>query len=55
MSERREQRRVERSAGTGTVTRDGAPLGIITYSLEIWQRFHIIRGFGTGRRRKWRA
>jgi len=48
MSERREQRRIERSAGTGTVTRGGILLGTITYLLEIWQTFHIIRGFGTG-------
>ena len=48
MSERREQRRVERSAGTGTVTRGGAVIGSVTYVMEIWQTFHIIRGLGPG-------
>ena len=47
MSERREQRRIERSAGTGTVSRDGIDLGTMSYVLEIWQTFHIIRGLGT--------
>jgi hypothetical protein len=48
MSERREQRRVERCAGTGTVTRDDARLGSVTYVMEIWQTFHIRRTFGPG-------
>ena len=48
MSERREQRRIERTAGTGTVSRDGVQLGTVSYLLEIWQTFHIIRGFGPG-------
>ena len=48
MSERREQRRVERSAGTGTVTRNGVAMGNVTYVMEIWQTFHISRTFGPG-------
>jgi hypothetical protein len=48
MSERREQRRIERTAGTGTVSRDGVQLGTLSYLLEIWQTFHIIRCFGPG-------
>ena len=48
MSERREQRRIERTAGTGTMLRDGVALGTVSYLLEIWQTFHIIRGFGPG-------
>jgi hypothetical protein len=48
MSERREQRRIERTAGTGTVSRDGMQLGTMSYLLEIWQTFHITQGFGTG-------
>lgn len=48
MSERREQRRIERTAGTGTVSRDGMQLGTMSYLLEIWQTFHIIRGLGPG-------
>jgi hypothetical protein len=48
MSERREQRRVERCAGTGTVTRDGVAVGSVSYVMEIWQTFHIIRTFGPG-------
>ena len=48
MSERREQRRIERSEGTGAVARDGMPLGTVTYLLEIWQTFHIVRAFGAG-------
>lgn len=48
MSERREQRRVERCAGTGTITRDGVPMSNVTYVMEIWQTFHIIRTFGSG-------
>lgn len=46
MSERREQRRVERCAGTGTVARDGVALGSVSYVMEIWQTFHIIRALG---------
>ncbi len=48
MSERREQRRIERTAGTGTVSRDGVELGTLSYLLEIWQTFHIISGLGPG-------
>jgi hypothetical protein len=48
MSERREQRRIERASGTGTVSRDGVQLGTMSYLLEIWQTFHIVRGFGPG-------
>lgn len=48
MSERREQRRVERCAGTGTVTRDGVTLGDVTYVMEIWQTFHMLRTLGPG-------
>lgn len=48
MSERREQRRIERTAGAGTVSRDGMQLGTMSYLLEIWQTFHIIRGLGVG-------
>jgi hypothetical protein len=48
MSERREQRRIERSAGTGSMSRAGAPLGTVSYILEIWQTFHIVQGFGAG-------
>jgi hypothetical protein len=48
MSERQEQRRIERTAGTGIVARDGIQLGTMSYLLEIWQTFHIIRGFGAG-------
>ena len=48
MSERREQRRMERAAGTGIVSRDGVQLGTMSYILEIWQTFHIIRGLGAG-------
>lgn len=48
MSERQERRRVERVAGTGTVTRDGAAIGTATYLMEIWQTFHILRTFGAG-------
>jgi hypothetical protein len=48
MSERREQRRIERSAGTGTLSRGGAALGTVSYLLEIWQTIHIIRTFGPG-------
>jgi hypothetical protein len=48
MSERREQRRVERCAGTGTVMREGVALGSATYVMEIWQTFHIQRTFGPG-------
>lgn len=49
MSERREERRIERSAGTGVIARDGAALGTVSYLLEIWQTFHIVRTFGPGR------
>ena len=48
MSERREQRRIERGAGTGTMSRAGAPLGTVSYLLEIWQTFHIVQTFGPG-------
>lgn len=48
MSERREQRRVERCTGTGTVMRGGVALGSATYVMEIWQTFHILRGLGPG-------
>ena len=48
MSERRERRRIERTAGTGTVTRDGVALGSATYVMEIWQTFHILNTFGAG-------
>lgn len=48
MSERREQRRIERCAGTGTMSRAGASLGTASYLLEIWQTFHIVQGFGAG-------
>ena len=48
MSERRERRRIERAAGTGTVKRDGAAIGSATYVMEIWQTFHILRTLGTG-------
>lgn len=48
MSERREERRIERSTGTGTITRDSAKIGMATYVLEIWQTFHITRAFGPG-------
>lgn len=48
MSERREQRRIERTAGTAIVSRDGVRLGTMSYLLEIWQTFHIIRGMGPG-------
>ena len=48
MSERLVQRRIERSAGTGTMSRAGAPLGTASYLLEIWQTFHIIQGLGPG-------
>ena len=48
MSERREQRRVERCAGAGTVTRDGVTLGSVTYVMEIWQTFHILSALGPG-------
>jgi hypothetical protein len=47
MSERREQRRVERTAGIGKVTRGGAALGTARYVMEIWQTFHVLTaGFG---------
>ena len=46
MRERRESRRVERSAGVGTITRDGTILGTVSYVLEIWQTFHIVQTFG---------
>ena len=48
MSERREQRRIERSTGTGTVSHDGVQLGTMSYVFEIWQTFHIVRTFGPG-------
>jgi hypothetical protein len=48
MRERRTQRRIERSAGTGSMSRAGAPLGTVSYILEIWQTFHIVQGFGAG-------
>lgn len=48
MSERREQRRIERNAGTGTMSRAGAPLGTVSYLLEVWQTYHIVKGFGAG-------
>jgi len=48
MSERREQRRIERTAGRGTVSRAGAPLGTVSYLLEVWQTFHVVQGFGAG-------
>ncbi len=48
MSERREERRIERSAGTATVTRDGVTIGTASYRLEVWQTFHIISGLGPG-------
>lgn len=48
MSERREQRRIERSAGKGAMSRAGAPIGTVSYLLEIWQTFHIVQGFGAG-------
>jgi hypothetical protein len=48
MGERREQRLIERSAGKGAMSRAGAPLGAVSYLLEIWQTFHIVHGFGAG-------
>lgn len=48
MSERRERRRIERTAGTGTVTLGGVALGSATYVMEVWQTFHIPRAFGDG-------
>jgi hypothetical protein len=48
MSERQEQRRIERSGGTGMVTRDGVALGSATYVMEVWQTFHVFRTFGPG-------
>lgn len=49
MSERREKRRIEKSAGTGSMSQGGAPLGTVSYLLEIWQTIHIVTpGFGTG-------
>ncbi len=48
MTERREKRRIERSAGTGSVSQAGNPLGTVSYILEIWQTFHIVQGFGPG-------
>lgn len=46
MSERREQRRIERTAGTGTVLREGVPIGTASYVMEVWQTFHVISGLG---------
>jgi hypothetical protein len=48
MSERREQRRIERTEGTGRVSRNGTVLGTVSYLFEVWQTFHIIRGLGPG-------
>ncbi len=48
MSERREQRRIERTTGTGTVSRYGVQLGTMSYVFETWQTFHISRTFGPG-------
>jgi hypothetical protein len=48
LSERREQRRIERSAGTGVMSRDGAALVTVSYLLEMWQTFHFVRTFGPG-------
>jgi hypothetical protein len=48
MSERREERRIEKSAGTGTMSQGATPLGKVSYLLEIWQTFHIVQGFGPG-------
>ncbi len=48
MGERREKRRIERSAGMGSMSRAGAALGTASYVLEIWQTFHIVQGFGAG-------
>jgi hypothetical protein len=48
MSERREKRRVECGAGTGTLSRAGVTLGTVSYLMEIWKTVHIVQGFGPG-------
>lgn len=48
MAKRHEKRRIERSAGTGSMLRAGNPVGTVSYILEIWQTFHIVQGFGPG-------
>ena len=46
MGERSEQRRIEKTAGTGSISHAGNVMGAVAYLLEIWQTFHILSGLG---------